>query len=73
MLSQFLQFPFLNLEHTIANEKKEYLEILYVNGEVDFGLRYDLQVKLNKKLINTLTITITAKPLSQNLGLTMDS
>ena len=73
MLSQFLQFPFLNLEHTIVNEKKEYLEILYVNGEVDFGLRYDLQVKLNKKLINTLTITITAKPLSQNLGLTMDS
>ena len=73
MLSQFLQFPFLNLEHTIANEKKEYLEILYVNGEVDFGLRYDLQVKLNKKLINTLTITITTKPLSQNLGLTMDS
>ena len=73
MLSQFLQFPFLNLEHTIANEKKEYSKILYVNGEVDFGLRYDLQVKLNKKLINTLTITITAKPLSQNLGLTMDS
>ena len=73
MLSQFLQFPFLNLEHTIANEKKEYLEILYVNGEVDFGLRYDLQVKLNKKLTNTLTITITTKPLSQNLGLTMDS
>ena len=73
MLSQFLQFPFLNLEHTIANEKKEYSEILYVNGEVDFGLRYDLQVKLNKKLINTLTITITTKPLSQNLGLTMDS
>ena len=73
MLSQFLQFPFLNLEHTIANEKKEYLEILYVNGEVDFGLRYDLQVKLNKKLINTLTITITTKLLFQNLGLTMDS
>ena len=72
MLSQFLQFPFLNLEHTIANEKKEYLEILYVNGEVDFGLRYDLQVKLNKKLINTLTITITTKLLFQNLGLTMD-
>ena len=73
MLSQFLQFSFLNLEHTIANEKKEYLEILYVNGEVDFGLRYDLQVKLNKKLINTLTITITTKLLFQNLGLTMDS
>ena len=73
MLSQFLQFPFLNLEHIIANEKKEYSEILYVNGEVDFGLRYDLQVTLNKKLINTLTTTITTKPLSQNLGLTMNS
>ena len=73
MLSQFLQFPFLNLEHTIANEKKEYSKILYVNGEVDFGLRYDLQVKLNKKLINTLTIIITTKSVSQNLGLTMDS
>ena len=73
MLSQFLQFPFLNLEHIIANEKKEYSEILYVNGEVDFGLRYDLQVKLNKKLINTLTIIITTKSVSQNLGLTMDS
>ena len=73
MLSQFLQFPFLNLEHIIANEKKEYSEILYVNGEVDFGLRYDLQVKLNKKLINILTTTITTKSLFQNLGLIMDS
>ena len=55
MLSQFLQFPFLNLEQTIANEKKEYSKILYVNGEMDFGLRYDLQVKLKKKKINKHT------------------
>ena len=56
------------------NEKKEDLEIQYMYREMDFGLRYDLQVKLNKKkLINTLTTTITTKPLSQNVGLIMDS
>ena len=49
--------------------KRSIRKILYVNGEGDCGLRYDLQVKLNKKLINTLP----TKPLSQNLGLTIDS